>query len=85
LYITLLEYKRRLSVSGSSSVFEKLHEAVDEAVRELVLQVLKHYAESVAELKRELLELAVEAKLALVEGKTETALEKLSKITAILD
>jgi hypothetical protein len=67
------------------SVFSKLHEAVDEAVRELVLQVLRHYAESVAELKREILVLAVEAKQALVEKDTKTALEKINKIIAILD
>ena len=67
------------------SALEKLHEAVDEAVRELVLYVLKHYAESVAELKREILALAVEAKLALVENNTREALEKVNKIIAILD
>jgi hypothetical protein len=67
------------------SVFEKMHDAVDEAVRELVLYVLKHYVESVVELKRELLLLAVEAKTALVENNTEVALEKINKIIAILD
>ena len=66
-------------------VFTKLHEAVDEAVRELVLYALKHYAESVVELKREILELAVEAKLALLENKTSEALKKISKIVALLD
>jgi hypothetical protein len=72
-------------VSCSSNVFEKLHSAVDEAVRGLVLHALKHYAELKAELKRELLELAVEAKLALLENKTEVALEKINKIVAMLD
>jgi FMN phosphatase YigB (HAD superfamily) len=67
------------------SVFSKLHEAVDEAVRELVLQVLRHYVESVVDLKREVLALAVEAKLALVENNTREALEKVNKIIAILD
>jgi FMN phosphatase YigB (HAD superfamily) len=67
------------------SVFDKLHEAVDDAVRELVLYALKHYVESVVELKRELLELAADAKLALLTGDTKTALEKLDKITALLD
>jgi FMN phosphatase YigB (HAD superfamily) len=67
------------------SVFSKLHEAVDEAVRELVLYVLKHYAESVAELKREILALAAEAKLALVENNTREALEKVNKILTLLD
>jgi hypothetical protein len=66
-------------------VFSRLHEAVDEAVRELVLYVLKHYAEHVSQLKREILALAVEAKIALVEGRVETALEKINKIAAILD
>jgi uncharacterized protein YbjQ (UPF0145 family) len=65
--------------------FTKLHEAVEEAVRELVLYALKHYAEAVVELKREILELAVEAKQALLTGDTETALEKINKITALLD
>jgi len=67
------------------SVFSKLHEAVDEAVRELVLQVLRHYVESVVDLKREILALAAEAKLALVENNTREALEKVNKIIAILD
>jgi hypothetical protein len=67
------------------SVFSKLHEAVDEAVRELVLQVLRHYVESVVDLKREILALAVEAKQALVENNTREALEKVNKIIAILD
>jgi hypothetical protein len=66
------------------SVFEKLHEAVDEAVRELVLYVLGRYAESVAELKREILALAVEAKLALLENKTSEALERINRIIAML-
>jgi FMN phosphatase YigB (HAD superfamily) len=64
--------------------FEKLHSAVDDAVRELVLEVLKYYVESVAELKREILELAVEAKLALLENNTNTAVEKLNKLIALL-
>jgi hypothetical protein len=72
-------------MSDPSSVFERLHEAVDGAVRELVLYVLKHYAESVAELKREVLKLAAEAKLALLEGNTREALEKINKIVAMLD
>jgi peptidyl-tRNA hydrolase len=67
------------------SVFEKLHEAVDEAVRELVLYVLGRYAEHNSELKREILALAVEAKLALLENNTREALEKVNKIVALLD
>jgi type IV secretory pathway VirB4 component len=67
------------------SVFDKLHEAVDNAVRELVLLALKHYIEAAVDLKREILILAAEAKLALLENKTNVALEKLNKITALLD
>jgi hypothetical protein len=67
------------------SVFSKLHEAVDEAVRELVLLVLRHYVESVVDLKREILALAVEAKQALVENNTREALEKINKILTLLD
>jgi hypothetical protein len=37
------------------------------------------------DLKREILILAAEAKLALLENKTNVALEKLNKITALLD
>jgi len=67
-----------------ASALDKLHSAVDEAVRELVLEVLKHYVEAAVDLKREILGLAVDAKLALLEGKVEVALEKLSKIVAVL-
>ena len=68
-------------MSDRGDVFEKLHDAV----RELVLLVLRHYAEHASQLKREILELAADAKLALLENKTEVALEKINKITALLD
>ena len=72
-------------MSVSVSVFEKLHRVVEEAVRELVLYVLGQYAGLVAEWKREVLTLAVEAKLALLEDKSEEALKKINEIIAMLD
>lgn len=70
-------------------VLEKLHEevisAVDDAVRKLVLQLLGYHAAYNIALKKEILELAVEAKFALLSGDTDAALNSLNKIIAILD
>jgi len=72
-----------------TTVLERLHEevisAVDDAVRKLMFQLLGHYAEYSVMLKKEILELAVEAKLALLSGDTSTALSRLNKIIAMLD
>jgi hypothetical protein len=71
------------------AILEKLHEeiisAVDDAVRKLMFQLLGHYAEYVATVKKEILDLALEAKLALLSGDTDAALNRLNKIIAILD
>jgi hypothetical protein len=70
-------------------VLEKLHEevinAVDDAVRKLLFQLLGHYAEYNIALKKEILELAVEAKFALLSGDIDAVLNRLNKIIAILD
>jgi DNA-binding FrmR family transcriptional regulator len=71
------------------AILEKLHEevisAVDDAVRKLMFQLLRHYTEYSMTLKKEILELAVEAKFALLSGDTDAALNRLNKIIAILD
>jgi hypothetical protein len=71
------------------AILERLHEevisAVDDAVRKLMFQLLGHYAEYSTTLKKEILELALEAKFALLSGDTDVALNRLNKIIAILD